>query len=146
MRSLYNRFVLCGNMFNILQMKQENEFDAEPTIKVLAMPQDTNPDGDVFGGWIVSMMDLAGAVVARRTAKNRIVTVAMENIHFHKPVFVGDFLECFARVITIGRTSIKVEVDVCVERRLSGEVEKVTQGCFIYVSIDAERQPVPIHL
>lgn len=118
----------------------------EPTIKVLAMPQDTNPDGDVFGGWIVSMMDLAGAVVARRTARNRIVTVAMENIQFHKPVFVGDFLECFAHVVKIGRSSITVEVDVRVERRLSGEVEKVTQGCFVYVSIDENRRPIPIHL
>ncbi len=118
----------------------------EPTIKVLAMPQDTNPDGDVFGGWIVSMMDLAGAVVAKRTARSRIVTVAMENIQFSKPVFVGDFLECFAQVIKIGRSSITVEVDVRVERRLSGEVEQVTHGCFVYVSIDDNRKPVPIHL
>jgi acyl-CoA thioesterase YciA len=125
-------------------MEEHNEI--EPTIKVLAMPQDTNPDGDVFGGWIVSMMDLAGAVKARRTARNRIVTVAMENIHFQKPVFVGDFLECYARVISIGRSSIKVEVDVCVERRLSGEVEQVTQGVFVYVAIDKHREPVPIQL
>lgn len=127
-------------------MQDDSSSDMEPTIKVLAMPQDTNPDGDVFGGWIVSMMDLAGAVMARRTARNRIVTVAMENIHFHKPVFVGDFLECFARVTSIGRTSIRVEVDVCVERRLSGEVERVTQGCFIYVSVDKNRKPTPVHL
>ena len=118
----------------------------EPTIKVLAMPQDTNPDGDVFGGWIVSMMDLAGAVSARRVARHRIVTVAMENIQFHKPVFVGDFLECFSRVATIGRSSITVEVDVRVERRLTGEVEQVTQGCFVYVAIDDQRRPVPVHL
>ena len=118
----------------------------EPTIKVLAMPQDTNPDGDVFGGWIVSMMDLAGSVVARRTARVRIVTVAMENIQFHKPVFVGDFLECFSRVVKIGRSSITVEVDVRVERRMTGEVEKVTQGCFVYVAIDKNRKPVAIHL
>ncbi len=118
----------------------------EPTIKVLAMPQDTNPDGDLFGGWIVSMMDLAGAVAARRTARHRIVTVAMENIQFHKPVFVGDFLECFTRVIKIGRSSITVEVDARVERRLTGEVEQVTQGFFIYVAIDDNRKPVPVHL
>ena len=118
----------------------------EPTIKVIAMPQDTNPDGDIFGGWIVSMMDIAGAVIARRTVRNRIVTVAMENIQFHKPVFVGDFLECFSRVVKIGRSSITVEVDVYVERALTGEVERVTQGCFIYVSIDADRRPSPIRL
>lgn len=116
----------------------------EPTIKVLAMPQDTNPDGDLFGGWIVSMMDLAGAVAARRKARNRIVTVAMENIHFHKPVFVGDFLECFSRVVKVGVSSITVEVDVRVERRLTGEVEQVTNGCFVYVAIDDNRKPVPV--
>lgn len=118
----------------------------EPTIKVLAMPQDTNPDGDLFGGWIVSMMDLAGSVAARRTARNRIVTVAMENIKFLKPVFVGDFLECFARVIKVGRSSITVEVDARVERRLTGEVEQVTEGYFVYVSIDDQRRPVAVHL
>jgi acyl-CoA thioesterase YciA len=118
----------------------------EPTIKVIAMPQDTNPDGDLFGGWIVSMMDLAGAVAAKRTARNRIVTVAMENIQFHRPVFVGDFLECFARVIKIGRSSITVEVDARVERRLTGEVEQVTEGCFIYVAIDDNRKPIPVHI
>lgn len=118
----------------------------EPTIKVIAMPQDTNPDGDLFGGWIVSMMDLAGSVAARRTARTRIVTVAMENIKFLKPVFVGDFLECFARVVRVGRSSITVEVDARVERRLTGEVEQVTEGCFIYVAIDENRKPVPVHL
>ena len=118
----------------------------EPTVKVIAMPQDTNHDGDVFGGWIVSQMDLAGSVMARRTARNQIVTVAMENIQFHKPVFVGDLLECFSRVVKIGVTSITVEVDARVERRLTGEVEQVTQGCFVYVSIDENRQPVPVNL
>jgi len=118
----------------------------EPTIKVIAMPQDTNHDGDVFGGWIVSQMDLAGSVVARRTARCQIVTVAMENIQFHKPVFVGDLLECFSRVVKIGISSITVEVDARVERRLTGEVEQVTQGCFVYVAIDDNRRPVPVKL
>ncbi len=118
----------------------------EPTIKVIAMPQDTNHDGDVFGGWIVSQMDLAGSVMARRTVRNQIATVAMENIQFHKPVFVGDLLECFCRVVKIGVTSITVEVDARVERLLTGEVERVTQGCFVYVSISKNREPVPISL
>lgn len=118
----------------------------EPTIKVIAMPQDTNHDGDVFGGWIVSQMDLAGSVLARRTARNQIVTVAMENIQFHKPVLVGDLLECFCRVVKIGVSSITVEVDARVERRLTGEVEQVTQGCFVYVAIDENRKPMPVHL
>jgi len=118
----------------------------EPTVKVIAMPQDTNPDGDLFGGWIVSMMDLAGAVTARRTARNRIVTVAMENIRFLKPVFVGDFLQCYSRVTKVGVSSITVEVDVRVERRFTGDVEQVTSGCFIYVAIDENRKPIPVKL
>lgn len=116
----------------------------EPTIKVIAMPEDTNPDGDVFGGWIISMMDLAGGVAARREARQQIVTVAIDNMKFHKPVFVGDFLECFASVEKIGTTSITVKVKVLVERRISGEVEQVTEGTFTYVAIDRERRPVPV--
>ncbi len=108
------------------------------------MPEYTNPDGDVFGGWIVSMMDLAGAVAARREAKQQIVTVAIDNISFMKPVFVGDFLECFAKVEKIGTTSITVRIKVCVERRLTGEVEQVTDGHFVYVAIDKNRKPVPV--
>ena len=116
------------------------------TIKVIAMPENTNPDGDLFGGWIVSMMDLAGAVAARRQSRQRMVTVAMENIRFHKPVFVGDLLVCDASVVKIGRTSITVEVQVGVERMLTGEHESVTQGIFTYVAIDDNRQAVPVRL
>ena len=117
----------------------------EPTIKVIAMPEDTNPDGDVFGGWIISMMDLAGAVAARREAKQQIVTVAIDNMTFRKPVFVGDFLECFAAVEKIGTTSITVKVRVQVERRMTGEVEDVTEGTFTYVAIGPNRRPTPIN-
>lgn len=116
----------------------------EPTIKVIAMPQDSNHDGDIFGGWIASQMDLAGSVLARRTAKRQIATVAMDNIQFMKPVFVGDLLECFCRVTKIGTTSITVEVDARVERRITGEVEQVTQGSFVYVAIDENRNPIAV--
>src|SRR5690242_9284765 len=97
-------------------------------IKVIAMPMYANPDGDIFGGWIVSQMDLAGALPARRLAHNRVVTVAIENIVFHKPVFIGDCLECYATIEKVGHSSITVDVEVLVERREDQRKEKVTQG------------------
>ena len=116
----------------------------EPTIKAMAMPEHTNPEGDLFGGWIISMMDLAGAVIARRTARKRIVTVAIDKVHFHKPVFVGDILECFVKVSKVGRTSITVQVEGRVERWLTGQVEDATSGTFTYVAVDDNRQPMPV--
>lgn len=116
----------------------------EPAIKVIAMPKDANADGDMFGGWILSMMDLAASIPAKKVAKKRIVTVAIDNINFHQPVFVGDCVECFAVVEKIGRTSITVKVDTFVERKESGEKEKVTEGRFVFVSIGKDRKPVPV--
>jgi acyl-CoA thioesterase YciA len=116
----------------------------EPTIKVIAMPADTNPDGDVFGGWLMSMLDLAGAILARRRAGCRIVTVAAEHIVFVNPVFVGDLVECFARIVKVGRSSIAVEVEARVERRFSGETLQATTGSFVYVAVDENRRPVPV--
>ena len=113
-------------------------------IKVIAMPMYANPDGDIFGGWIVSQMDLAGAVPARRLARNRVVTVAIENIVFHKPVFIGDCLECYTVIEKVGRSSITVDIEVFVERRDRSGREKVTQGRFIYVSIDENRKAMAI--
>ena len=116
----------------------------EPAVKVIAMPADSNADGDMFGGWILSMMDLAGAVRARKRAGTRIVTVAVENIVFHRPVFIGDCLECYADIEKIGRTSITIKVETFVERRESEEKEKITEGRFVYVAIGKDRRPVPI--
>ncbi len=116
----------------------------EPAIKIIAMPKDANADGDMFGGWILSMMDLAGSIPARKTAKTRIVTVAVENIVFHKPVFVGDCLECYAYLEKIGRTSLTIRVETFVERREKEEKEKITEGRFVYVAIDKNRQAIEI--
>lgn len=118
----------------------------EPAIKVIAMPADSNADGDMFGGWILSMMDLAGAVPARKLARRRIVTVAVENIVFHKPVFVGDCLECYAHIEKTGRSSITVKVETYVERREKEEKEKITEGRFVYVAIGPDRKSVPLEL
>ncbi len=112
------------------------------------MPSDTNPDGNMFGGWIVSMMDLAGAVEARKVVPHNLVTVAIDNIVFHNPVFVGDCVECFADVEKIGRTSVTVKVDVYVERKnraLVPNKEKVTEGRFVFVAIGEDRKPIPIN-
>ena len=116
----------------------------EPAIKVIAMPRDANADGDMFGGWIISMMDLAAYLPARKVAKKRLVTVAMDQITFHKPVFVGDCLECYATIEKIGRTSVTVKVDTFVERKESLDKEKVTEGRFVLVAIGKDRKPVPI--
>src|SRR5579872_7201361 len=105
-----------------------NQSSKEPAIKIMAMPADSNADGDMFGGWILSMMDLAGAVPARKRARQRIVTVAVDNIVFHKPVFVGDCLECYANIEKVGRSSITVKVETYVERREEQGKEKITEG------------------
>jgi acyl-CoA thioesterase YciA len=121
-----------------------DEHFKEPAIKVIAMSSDTNADGDMFGGWILSMMDLAASIPARKAAGNRIVTVAVENIVFHKPVYVGDCLECYAFVEKTGRTSLTVKVETFVERRDQEHKEKITEGRFVMVSIDKNRKPVPL--
>lgn len=118
--------------------------DRELVIRVVAMPADTNPLGDMFGGWLVSQMDLAAWVKARKLTTRRIVTVAIDNIVFHKPVFVGDCLICYAEVERIGRTSITIRIEAQVERVDSLEVEQVTEGRFVFVAIDENSQPVPI--
>lgn len=115
-----------------------------PAIKVIAMPKDANSDGDIFGGWILSMMDMAGGIAARKRAGRRVVTVAMDDVVFHKPVFVGDCVECFAEVTKVGNTSLTVHVETYVERKLNGARLKVTEGHFVFVAIGDDRQPTAI--
>lgn len=117
--------------------------DKEPALKVIAMPQDTNPAGDMFGGWIVSMIDLAGWISARKAYNRRYATVAMDGIRFHNPVFVGDCVECYTEIEKVGNTSITVKVEVYVER-MNGEQLKVTEGRCVYVAIGEDRKPVSI--
>lgn len=113
-----------------------------PTIRMLAMPTDTNAAGDIFGGWIMSQVDIAGSVVAHQAAKGRVVTVAVNSFVFHKPVFVGDVISCFAEVTKIGNTSLTVSVEVYAERnRQKEECVRVTQATLTYVAVDENRQP-----
>src|SRR5438045_4898949 len=100
----------------------------EMVIQTIAMPADTNPSGDIFGGWIISQMDLGSGILAAKVAQTRAVTVAIEAMSFLRPVHVGDRVACYARVEKIGRTSLAIPVEVCVDRYMSGEQVLVTTG------------------
>lgn len=115
-----------------------------PALRTIAMPMHTNANGDIFGGWMLSQMDLAGSVVAVQKAKTKVATVGVEAMSFHKPVFVGDEVSCYARVEKIGRTSITIHVESWARPRLATEAQKVTEGKFTYVAIDENRRPIPV--
>ena len=116
----------------------------EPALRTQAMPGDANPNGDIFGGWVLSQMDLAGAVPATALARGRVATVAVEAMRFHKPVLVGDLVSCYAQVERIGTTSITVRIETWARRRFSDEDVQVTEGTFVYVAIDEEGRPRPV--
>ncbi len=119
--------------------------DRQATTRVLAMPTDTNVAGDIFGGWIMSQIDIAGAVVAHKRATGRVVTVAVNSIQFHQPVFVGDMVSYYACVERVGNTSITVKVEVYAERdRGIAECVKVTEATLTYVAVDEQRRPRPV--
>jgi len=116
----------------------------ELVIQTIAMPKDTNPNGDIFGGWLMSQMDLGSGILASKVAKARVVTVAMEGMSFLHPVRVGDTVACYARVEKIGRTSMIIPVEVWVERYKTGEQLRVTHGVFTYVAVDGGGKPIPV--
>lgn len=116
----------------------------ELAIRTLAMPADTNPSGDIFGGWVLSQMDIAGGVTAQARARGRVVTVAVEAMSFHRPVYVGDVLCCYAEILRIGRTSVTTRVEAWALRRGAGERVQVTEGVFTYVALDDEGRPCPV--
>jgi len=119
--------------------------DREPALRVLAMPADSNAQGDIFGGWVMSQVDMAGAVEAVRRAKGRVATVAVNSFQFKKPVFIGDLVSCYAKVVKVGRTSITVHVEVYSQRRLGHEeTVKVTEATIVYVAVDDNRLPRPV--
>ena len=107
-------------------------------LQTLAMPADTNPSGDIFGGWLLSQMDVAGAIHAKRRARGRVVTVGIEAMDFHLPVYVGDQVSCFCETLSVGRTSIVVRVETWVMRSDLSEELKVTAGTFTYVAVHDE--------
>ena len=114
----------------------------DPTLRVIPMPADANHSGDIFGGWIMSQVDLAGSVPAVRLARGRVATVAVNSFVFRQPVFVGDVVSFYAEVVKIGRTSITVDVEVYAQRRPEKEMcVKVTEATLTYVAVDDQRQP-----
>jgi len=116
----------------------------ELVIQTIAMPKDTNRDGDIFGGWLVAQMDLGSAILAAKIAKARVVTVAIEAMDFLRPVRVGDTVACYASLEKIGRTSMRIPVEVWVTRYMTGEQTRVTHGVFIYVAVDDAGKPIPV--
>lgn len=122
----------------------DNAPRGELATRTLAMPADTNPAGDIFGGWLLAQMDIAGGILANRRARGRTATVAIDAMKFYLPVFVGDILCCYSDITRIGRTSITVQIEAWAERRNSTARVKVTEGLFTYVAIDDNRQPRPV--
>ena len=116
----------------------------QATLRTIAMPADANPNGDIFGGWLLSQMDLAGGSAATERARGRVVTVAMDAITFHEPVEVGDELSCYTQISRVGRTSITVDIEAWKRRPVSRQRIKVTEGVFTYVKIDRNRRPKPV--
>jgi acyl-CoA thioesterase YciA len=114
----------------------------EPTLRVIPMPADANHTGDIFGGWIMAQVDLAGAVPAMRAAKGRVATIAVNSFVFKQPVFVGDIVSLYAEVQRVGRTSITVSVEVYAQHRSAADAGvKVTEAVLTYVAVDANRRP-----
>ena len=122
-----------------------NQPQGELVIRTIAMPADTNANGDMFGGWVLSQMDLGGAIYARNVARSRITTVAVDAMSFIHPVYVGDVLSCHAGPLKVGRTSIRIEVQAWAQRAKGGEHVLVTRGTFTYVAINEAGQPQPVH-
>jgi acyl-CoA thioesterase YciA len=119
--------------------------DKELVLKVIPMPADCNANGDIFGGWVMAQVDLAGSVIPARYAQGRMATVAVKEFIFKQPVRVGDILSFYSEVTRIGRTSITVQVEVYAESfRTQGQYTKVTEASVTYVAIDERGQPRPI--
>jgi acyl-CoA thioesterase YciA len=116
--------------------------EGQPTLRIVPMPADTNYAGVIFGGWMLAQIDIAGGIVAYRRARGKITTVAVNSVEFHEPVFVGDVISCYARIIRVGNTSITVQVDVYAQRNPEQEqVIKVTSAVLTYVALDQHHRP-----
>lgn len=116
----------------------------ELTVRQIAMPADTNANGDIFGGWVLSQMDQAGGIAGVERAQGRVVTIAVEALTFIRPVRVGDVLCVYTDVEHVGRTSMKIHIEAWAQRFRSSTREKVTDSCFVFVAIDDDGRPRPI--
>ena len=119
--------------------------DKEPVLRVVPMPADANQHGDIFGGWIMSQVDIAGGVLAARHARGRVATIAVNSFQFKQPVFIGDVLSFYADVVRVGNTSITVNVEVYAQRNPTDiETVKVTEATLTYVATGPDRRPRPV--
>lgn len=131
-------------------MNSQNQSDqgirqsGELVIKALAMPRDTNPNGDIFGGWLVSQMDLGAAILASRIAAGRVVTVAIDSMSFICPVHVGDTISFYAQLMHIGNTSMNIKIEAWRDQANRLCADQVTQGIFTFVAIDANGKARPV--
>ena len=129
-------------------MAHETRSDGKPrgalTVRVIAMPADTNANGDIFGGWVISRMDQAGGIAAVERAKGRAVTIAIEAMTFIRPVRVGDVLEVYTEIEKIGRSSMKIHIEAWARRFMTHHHEKVTDANFTFVAIDDTGKPRPL--
>ncbi len=116
----------------------------EPAIRTHARPADANANGDIFGGWVLSQMDMAGGAVAAQRARGRVATVAITAMTFHQPVWIGDEISCYGEVVKVGRTSIAVKIESWARRGSTGERIKVTEGLFTFVAIGSDGRPRPV--
>jgi acyl-CoA thioesterase YciA len=111
------------------------------SLQTIAMPKDTNANGDIFGGWVVSNMDMAAAIEARLRAKSRAVTVAIDKLVFIEPIYVGDTVACYAEIIKVGRSSLQIMVEVWAHSLMDDHKRIVTEGIFTFVAINEDRKP-----
>ena len=116
----------------------------EPAVRTVPMPSDSNSTGDIFGGWVLSQMDIAGGIIAGRRARGRVVTVTIDAMTFDRPIQVGDIVSIYGHVSDVGKTSITVELETIVQRQLGEEEIKVTGGHFKFVAIDDEGRSRPL--
>lgn len=115
--------------------------EGHPRLRTVAMPRDANPSGDIFGGWTVSQMDLAGATFAVRRSAGRVATVAIDAMRFLRPIAVGDEVSCYCSLVEEGEHSIKVKIETWASSRAGDNAEKVTEGVFAYVAVDEHGKP-----
>ena len=113
----------------------------DPTLRVVPMPSDANYSGDIFGGWIMSQVDIAGSIPAVQVAEGRVATIAVNSFLFKQPVLIGDLVSFYAKISKVGRTSITVDVEVFAQRRSLHEIVKVTDATLTYVAVDEKRKP-----
>ncbi len=125
-------------------MSRSAKPEGELAIRTLAMPADTNPSGNIFGGWVVSQMDLAGLNVSRKYSAHNVVTVAIEAMQFIAPAHVGDFVCCYAKLLKLGRTSIHVKIQTWALEPHAEERRLITEGVFVYVAVDEDFKPITV--